>query len=87
MYHQSTGTTPLEALYGRPPSLLINYFSANSLFSEVDKTLRNKDEVLKALKQNLHKANNRMKQYEDAHRREEHFQLGDWVYVMLPPYR
>lgn len=60
-YHQSTGTTPFEALYDRLPPLLINYFSANSLVNEVDKTLGNRDEVLQALKQNLHKANNHMK--------------------------
>lgn len=85
-FHHSIGTTPFQAFYGRPPPFLINYFIGSSPASEVDKNLRNRDEVLQELKSNLDKANNRMKQYADAHHREEKFQVGDWVYIKLQPH-
>jgi hypothetical protein len=86
-FHQSTGTTPFYALYGRHPPRLINYLVGSSPVSEVDTNLLARDELLRDLKHNLHQSNNRMKQLADAKRREEQFQVGDWVYLKLQPYR
>ena len=86
-YHHSTGTTPFQALYGRPPLVLVNYLVESSPVNEVDRSLIDRDQLLKELKGNLQRANNRMKQYADAKRREEQFLVGDWVYLKLQPYR
>ncbi|KAL7106350.1 hypothetical protein ACP275_07G107500 [Erythranthe tilingii] len=54
---------------------------------EVDRTLRARDEIIKELKIHLAAAQNQMKQAADKHRREEQFEIGDWVYLKLQPYR
>lgn len=46
-----------------------------------------RDAVLEVLKTNLQKAQQRMKEYADKHRREVVFQIGDWVYVKIQPFR
>jgi hypothetical protein len=38
------------------------------------------------LRQHLHRANNRMKQFADRKRAECSFVVGDWVYLRLQPY-
>jgi hypothetical protein len=43
--------------------------------------------MLQNLKQDLQKDNSRMKQFADATHREVQFQVGDWVYLKLHPYR
>jgi hypothetical protein len=66
---------------------LIDYVGESSLVSEVDQNLQTRDAVLQNLKQHLNHANNRMKQYADAHRRELKLQVGECVYLKLQPYR
>lgn len=39
------------------------------------------------VKQNLVKAQNRMKQLADRHRSEREFAVGDWVYLKLQPFK
>ena len=51
--------------------------------NEVNQSLINRDQLLKELKGNLQRANNRMKQFANAKRREEQFLVGDWVYLKL----
>jgi hypothetical protein len=86
-FHKSIGTTPFQALYGRAPPRLVNYLVGTSPASEVDHSLQARDELLRELKTHLIHSNNRMKQYADAKRREVKFQVGDWVYLKLQPYR
>jgi hypothetical protein len=77
-FHQSTRTTPFQALYGRAPPRLVNYLVGASPLSEVDRTLQARDTLLRELKSHLIQSNNRMKQYADVKRREVKFQVGDW---------
>ena len=42
---------------------------------------------MKALKDNITKAQNQQKQYADQKRTEQTFDVGDMIYLMLQPYR
>jgi len=77
-FHQSLGTTPFQALYGRPAPTMINYLVGAVVVDEV---------LLQQLKTNLQKASNRMKQQADKKRRDYVLEEGDWVYLRLHPYR
>lgn len=52
----------------------------------VDAILRDRQTTLQQLKSNLAKAQNMMKQQADNNRSEQHFLVGDWVYLKLQPY-
>lgn len=86
-FHSSTGTTPFQALYGRPPPALPRYELGSTLVGEIDEQLQRRDELLDELKQHLEASNNRMKQLADKNRRDVEFEVGDWVFLRLQPYR
>ncbi|CAH9130821.1 unnamed protein product [Cuscuta epithymum] len=86
-YHASTGMIPFEALYGRPPPPIPRYEFGSSLVEEIDVQLQERDQVLGELKRHLMTSNNRMKQLADRKRRDEEFEVGDWVFLRLQPYR
>ena len=52
-----------------------------------DSVLSTREEILSLLRNNLTKAQTRMKKYADLKRRELNFPIGSWVYVKLQPYR
>ena len=52
-YHSSTRMTPFEAVYGRPPFTLHHYEHGSTVVSQVDLSLRERDEILCILKDNL----------------------------------
>ncbi|KAL6331615.1 hypothetical protein AAG906_011555 [Vitis piasezkii] len=86
-YHSSTGMTPFQALYGRPPPAIPSYEIGSCPIEELDDQMTARDELLQELKAHLHAANNRMKQAADKKWREVNFEVGDWVYLRLQPYR
>ena len=53
----------------------------------MDETLRDCDFILKDLRRNLVVAQNRMKTQANHHHREVVFNVGDYVYLKLQPYR
>ena len=53
----------------------------------VESTLLARDTVLRLLRKNLVAAQARMKQQADKHRIERTFNVDDWVYLRLQPYR
>ncbi|XP_059277948.1 uncharacterized protein LOC132032198 [Lycium ferocissimum] len=93
-YHpQSDGQTECytdhtyEALYGRPPPLHLPYLPGESDSAEVDNTLLNREFKLQLMKHHLMRAQLRMKQQADSHRSDRNFEVGDWVYFKVQPYR
>ena len=86
-FHVSTGMTPFQALYGRPPPSVPMDSIGSSPVHEVDHALQTRDELLRQLKSNLAAAANRMKQTADKKRRDVEFKEGDMVYLRLHPYR
>jgi hypothetical protein len=53
----------------------------------VEDHIENQQQVLQFLKNNLTMAQNRMKQQVDQHRSERSFEVGDWVFLRLQPYK
>ncbi|RVW24823.1 Transposon Tf2-12 polyprotein [Vitis vinifera] len=86
-YHASTGMSPFQALYGRPPPMIPHYQLGSSPVNEVDQNLASRDDLFHQLKLNLHQASNRMKQIADSKRRDIEFNEGDLVFLRLHPYR
>ncbi|XP_038687346.1 uncharacterized protein LOC119996729 [Tripterygium wilfordii] len=86
-YHTASGMTPFQALYGRLPPLIQKYFPGSTTCDAVDHELITRDELLRLLKTNLQRAQLRMKNQADQHRREVQFEVGDLVFIRLQPYR
>jgi len=53
----------------------------------VEYHIKNQQPVLQILKDILTMAHNRMKQQADQHRSEISFEVGDWVFLRLQPYK
>ncbi|KAL4282814.1 hypothetical protein GQ457_16G014550 [Hibiscus cannabinus] len=86
-FQSSAQMTPFEVLYGRTPPTIVRYLRDSTGHSFLDAFMLQRDEVLQTLKVNLLKAQARMKNLADQHRRDIVFEVGDWVYIKLQPYR
>ena len=53
----------------------------------VDRTLQARERAIDMLKFNLKKAQDRMKSQADKHRSDRQFNISDWVYLKIQPYR
>ncbi|KAG8655554.1 hypothetical protein MANES_04G053766v8 [Manihot esculenta] len=79
--------SPFVALYGRAPPTIPRYEAGTTAIQEADNILTTRDEILEQLKLNLSRSVNQMKQRADKHQKEVEFQVGDWAYLKLQPYR
>ncbi|KAL2237281.1 UNVERIFIED_CONTAM: Transposon Ty3-G Gag-Pol polyprotein, partial [Sesamum indicum] len=86
-FHSGLKATPFEALYGYPSNQLPIGPYLQSLHSDVDELMKNKSKVTQLLKENLQNAQQRMKTYADKKRTEREFEVGDYVFLKLQPYR
>jgi hypothetical protein len=86
-YHTSTHTSPFEALYGYPPPTLMEYIPDTNKVEAVEDHLSQRQQAISLLKTNLAAAQERMKLQTDKHRQERVFQVGDWVYLRLQPFK
>jgi len=78
--------TPFKALYGREPPPLLKG-DMESTVEEVWLLLEDRNQMLDELQFQLNRAQNKMKQSADKKRREVVFEIGDFVYLKLHPYR
>ncbi|MCI04910.1 Ty-3/Gypsy retrotransposon polyprotein, partial [Trifolium medium] len=85
--HSASGITPYQATFGKVPITIPSYTQGGSIVDACDLVLSSREEILTVLKRNLAKAQKRMKDTADKHRREVEFKVNDWVYVKLQPYR
>nr|XP_028959268.1 uncharacterized protein LOC114825093 [Malus domestica] len=76
-----------QAVYGYPPPSVTSYLPGSSAVHLVDLTLIDRDTLLKQLRENMLIAQQRMRQQADKHQSERIFQIGDWVFLKLHPYR
>ena len=86
-HHSAIGMTPFEGLYGRKPPVLVPYTAGKSKIQTLDELLSNKARIIKILKENLSCARNRMTQQANLHRKDKEFEVDQWVYLKLQPYR
>ncbi|KAK9748954.1 hypothetical protein RND81_02G092500 [Saponaria officinalis] len=86
-YHSATHLTPYEAVYNQPPPIRLPYLSGESRVESVDRTMQHREAMLALLKEQLAKAQHRMKMQADKGRTERVFTIGEWVWLKLQPYR
>lgn len=86
-YHSTTHTTPYKIVYGQLPPIHLPYLPGESEVQVVSKCLEDREKMILLLKFHLVCAQHRMKQEADKHKSEKSFEIGDWVFVKLQPYR
>lgn len=74
-------------MYGKPPPALPLYSAGTSTVEAVDAILHSLATIHHTLTCRLQKYQDSMKRIADSHRRDLTFNIGDWVYVRLWPYR
>ena len=86
-FHVAAKMTPFEALYGYPPSRVLDYVTGITRVGAVDSLLKGRQQLLSLLKQNLCAAQERMRWFTDKKRVERSLTVGEWVYLRLQPYK
>ncbi|XP_026383549.1 uncharacterized protein LOC113279048 [Papaver somniferum] len=86
-FHTSLKMTPFQALYGYLPPHLAFHVHSTTTVASVQEYLQERDHMLQLLKDDLLKAQYRMKFYDDISRCDRYFNVGDWVFLKLQPYR
>uniref|UniRef100_A0A2N9H624 Reverse transcriptase n=1 Tax=Fagus sylvatica TaxID=28930 RepID=A0A2N9H624_FAGSY len=86
-WHSAIKRTPFEVVYGREPPSLLTYVPGTAKVAAVEDELLQRDLVLTDLKENIKVAQERMKRSYDSKHREKNFEVSNWVYLRLRPYR
>lgn len=83
----SIGMSPFQALYGRDPPNIFGTPAGPVDNADVRANLGERTTLLKELKENLARAQSKMAEYANKHRRHVEFNIGDQVLLRLQPYR
>ena len=75
------------ALYGYHPPSITSYLKEKYKVQAVEYHIEHQQQVPRVLKDNLTVAQNRMKQKADQHHIERSFEVRDWVFLKLQPYK
>lgn len=86
-YHTSLKMSPFQALYGFPPPQVAEDILPDCPDLNVQEQARNRQVALQVIKDNLAKAQARIKHQADKNRSERQIEVGDMVYLKLQPYR
>ncbi|KAL9451693.1 hypothetical protein AB3S75_013295 [Citrus x aurantiifolia] len=86
-FHFSSKITPFKVVYGREPPTYTTYIPGETFVASADQALRDRDSMIRLLKENLHQAQSKMKKMADKHRTEREFEVDDWVYLRLQPFK
>ena len=87
LFHMAAKISLFMVLYGYHPPSITSSLRYQSKVQAVEEHIENQQQVLQLLKDNLTMAQNRMKQQADQHRSERSFEVGDWVFLRLQPYK
>ncbi|CAA7014844.1 unnamed protein product [Microthlaspi erraticum] len=86
-FHTAIGSTPFHVVYGREAPSLLRFEEGSTANFELEQMLRERDGILRAIKEHLQMAQARMKNNANKHRRELSFSIGDNFFLKLRPYR
>lgn len=86
-YHTSLNMTPFQALYGFSPPMVAEVVLPDCPDDNARQILQNRQLATQLIKDNLLKAQARIKHQADKHRTERSFEVGDMVYLKIQPYR
>ena len=86
-YHSALQLTPYEVVYNQPPPLYLPYLPGETKVEAIDRSLQKREEMIELLKLQLRRAQERMKALADGKRTDRSFNVGDWVWLKLQPYR
>ena len=75
------------ALYGYHPPSITSSIRDSSNVQAVEYHMKHQQQVIQLLMDNLNLAQNWMKQQADQHCSERSFNVGDWVFLILQPYK
>ncbi|XP_024178045.1 uncharacterized protein LOC112183960 [Rosa chinensis] len=76
-----------QALYGYAPPSIILYLSSCTSVALVDQQQKSRDALLATIKRNMQLARSRMNGFYDKKHTEREFEVDDWVYLKLQPYK
>ncbi|KAJ4786652.1 polyprotein [Rhynchospora pubera] len=82
-YHSALKATPFEGVYGRPVPPLLPYKQGDSNIAAVDTCLKDRDDLLRDVRQRLLQAQQRMKTGYDRSHRDVSYSVGQWVLLRL----
>lgn len=77
--------THFQALYGFPPPQIAEVVLPDSPNEEVQGLLQRRQLAFDVIKDNLNRAQEKMKHYADKKRKEREFAVGDMVYLKMQP--
>jgi hypothetical protein len=86
-FHTATKMTPFMALYGYHPPSINSSLKEKYKVQSVEDHIKNQQQVLQIIKDNLTMAHNCMEQQLDQHRSERSFEVADCVFLILQPYK
>jgi ribosomal protein L21E len=84
--HTAHGMTPFQVMFGRLPREFGTIQANQSNIPDLAAWLHEREVIRDLLRQQLLRAQQRMKQQADKHRSEREFAVGDSVYLKLQPY-
>ncbi|XP_054791233.1 uncharacterized protein LOC129296671 [Prosopis cineraria] len=79
--------TPFKVVYGQDPPVFLKLSGEPSAIEDVNEQIQVRNQIISLLRDNLAKAQSKMKEQANKHRRDVQFNVGDFVYVKLRPYR
>ena len=85
-FHSALGHTPFKVLYGYEPRHLGVENLQSDTPTDLTVWLSERNAMTALIRDQLQRAQQRMKAQEDKHRSERVFQPGDWAYLKLQPY-
>ncbi|CAN6472744.1 unnamed protein product [Victoria cruziana] len=75
--------TPHEAVYGYPPPPMVPFEPGTALDADIERQLRSRDDLLRALREAILLAHNCMRQHYNKGQKDREFEVGAWVLERL----
>jgi hypothetical protein len=86
-HHMSIRMSPFRAFYGYDAPTFVDIVFGDSRVPVAKDWVQESQRIMRAIKENLHAAQNQQKIYADRQRIERSFEVGDLVFLRLQPYR